>query len=79
MIKPPSECPIKVSLAKFAPGQLSLINCMTSFASLSPISKMLPSVRPSSFAAEHRKSASGNAKDIMFLNDLMSNELPWNP
>jgi hypothetical protein len=37
---------------------------------------MLPSVKPSSFAEEHKNMASGRAKDMIFLNDLKSNELP---
>jgi hypothetical protein len=78
MISPPSECPIKLTRPRHDMGQNYEIYCLTSLASLSPMSKMSPSVR-SSFTLEDRKIASGWHKERLFFRMRMSQELPWKP
>jgi hypothetical protein len=71
IIKPPRECPMKLIFDRQDIGQKDWIYYLTSFASLSPISKMSPSVR-SSLALLDKKIASGCVNERLFFSSLIS-------
>ena len=71
IIKPPKECPIKLTRDRQLKGQKDCMYYLTSFARRSPISNKSPSVN-SSFALDDRKSASGCASERLFLSNRIS-------
>lgn len=75
MISPPILCPMKLIRAMQTEGQKLKMYCLTSDASLWPISMMSPSVF-SSFELESITTESGKVKAIWFLKSRMSADVP---